>query len=100
MARAPDQKAFVEAFFDACEDGELAKAQEAIASGRLTAEDIDEGLALASAKSQSDIVAALLAAGARVYPDRADLRDLGIARQFFDHGLDPNARYTNGFPIL
>jgi hypothetical protein len=45
---APDKEAFLDVFLDACNDGELAKAQEAIASGRLTVEDLDEGLALAT----------------------------------------------------
>jgi ankyrin repeat protein len=102
---APDQ-AFLDAFLDACWAGELPKTQEAIASGQLTVEDLDEGLALATEGAHPDIVAALFDAGAPVKASTVDLLPVpqqqhpSIVRQFLEHGLDPNARLSNGEPLL
>ncbi|KAL2801818.1 ankyrin repeat-containing domain protein [Aspergillus granulosus] len=98
---------FARGFVDACYDGQLAKVQEAIASGRLNAEVADEGLSLATDQSHSEIVAALLDAGTKLSPSAVDYlpgehghQDVNIVRQFLDHGLDPNSRYKKGWPIL
>ncbi|KAL2837499.1 ankyrin repeat-containing domain protein [Aspergillus pseudoustus] len=98
---------FAHGFVDACYDGQLAKVQEAIASGRLNAEVADEGLSLATDQSHSEIVAALLDAGTKLSPSAVDYlpvehghQGVNIVRQFLDHGLDPNSRYKKGWPIL
>lgn len=57
---------FVEAFLDACYDGEPSKVQEALATGRLTPEDLDQGLSLATSRVHTDIVSTLFQAGASV----------------------------------
>lgn len=98
---------FVEAFLDACYEGDLSKTQEAIASGRLTSEELDEGLAEATAMVHTDLVPVLFDAGASVSTKSvAALRGDSsqqhptIVRLFFDHGLDPNATDSSGDPIL
>ncbi|KAL6228840.1 hypothetical protein BDW75DRAFT_226139 [Aspergillus navahoensis] len=58
--------AFSRAFIDACHGGDLPNTQEAIASGRLTVEDLNQGLKRATSMAHPDIVAALFDAGARV----------------------------------
>lgn len=58
--------AFLRAFLDACFAGDLSKTQEAIATGQLTAENLNAGLKLAAHIAHSDIVAALFDAGASV----------------------------------
>lgn len=98
------EEAFVEEFLDACAAGDLSNTQEAISSGRLTVEDLDEGLKLATEEARPEIVTALFDAGARATSAiswlTGEQRELpGIIRQFFDHGLDPNAT-SNGEPLL
>lgn len=97
-------EAFADAFLHACNAGELLNVKEAIASGRLTVESLDEGLAIATEGAHADVAAALFDAGARVTVDTADFLPLqqcvGILRQFLEHGLDPNARLSNGEPLL
>ncbi|KAF7159490.1 hypothetical protein CNMCM5623_004828 [Aspergillus felis] len=102
------EDAFLDAFLDACFAGELSKTQEALASGRLTADDLNEGLALATHMAHPDVVAALFDAGASVSPWTVDALPGGdevpqhpsVVRHFLDHGLDPNARCSNGEPVL
>lgn len=98
---------FIRAFRNACFTGELSKAHEAIATGRLTTDDLDEGLKLAVYKSYPDIVAALFDAGARVSPYTVNSLPGGdlqqhpsVVRHFLDHGLDPNTRLSTGEPLL
>ncbi|KAL2802191.1 hypothetical protein BJX63DRAFT_426239 [Aspergillus granulosus] len=98
---------FVRDFCDACYDGQLSKVQEAINSGRLTAEVADDGLGLATDQSDVEIVAALFDAGTKLstsavafLPGEHGHQDVNIVRQFLDHGLDPNSRYKKGRPIL
>ncbi|CAG8882976.1 unnamed protein product [Penicillium egyptiacum] len=98
-------EAFVEEFLDACAAGDLSNTQEAISSGRLTVEDLDEGLKLATEEARPDIVTALFDAGARATSAvdwlSGEQQELpGIIRQFFDHGLDPNATTSDGEPLL
>ncbi|KAJ5972057.1 uncharacterized protein N7479_001975 [Penicillium vulpinum] len=98
--------AFLDAFLNACAAGDLSNTQEAIASGRLTLEDLDEGLALATYDAHPDIVATLFDAGARVstyatgFLTGEEEQVPGIIRQFLDHGLDPNASVSGGEPLL
>jgi hypothetical protein len=98
---------FLRSFLDACFAGELSKTQEAIATGRLTADDLDKGLKLAAHMAHSDIVAALFDAGARVtastvasLPGRDLQQQPSVVRLFLDHGLDPNWRRASGEPLL
>ncbi|KAF4232233.1 hypothetical protein CNMCM6805_010069 [Aspergillus fumigatiaffinis] len=99
---------FLDAFLDACFAGELPKTQEALASGRLTTDDLSEGLALATHMAHPEVVAALFDAGASVSPWTVDslpggdevLQHLSVVRHFLDHGLDPNSRCSNGEPVL
>ncbi|KAL2855230.1 ankyrin repeat-containing domain protein [Aspergillus pseudodeflectus] len=98
---------FFRAFHDACYFNDLSKPQEAIATGRLTDEDLDEGLQLATLMAHADIVTALFAAGARVttratgaLPGENNNQDPDIIRQFLERGLDPNARLSSGEPLL
>ncbi|KAL4907228.1 ankyrin repeat-containing domain protein [Aspergillus multicolor] len=89
------------AFHDACHFGDLPATKEAIASGRLTVEDLDKGLKLATSMRHVDIVTALFDAGACVTPDTTgslpgkDLhQDPRIVRLFLDHSMDPNATHS------
>ncbi|KAJ5152932.1 uncharacterized protein N7482_009410 [Penicillium canariense] len=100
---------FVEAFLDACYEGDLPKTQEAIASGRLNSEDLDDGLAEATSMAHTELVAALFDAGASVSAKpvdalprdgRLEVQHPAVVRLFFGHGLDPNATDSNGEPIL
>ena len=61
----PDD-AFVRAFLNACAAGDLLSTQEAISSGRLSTENLDEGLERATREAHPDVVAILFVAGARV----------------------------------
>lgn len=98
---------FLRSFLDACFASELSKTQEAIATGRLTADDLDKGLELAAHIAHSDIVATLFDAGARVtastvasLPGRDLQQQPSVVRLFLDHGLDPNWRRASGEPLL
>jgi hypothetical protein len=98
---------FLRAFKGACYFNDLSKTQEAIATGRLTDEDLDEGLNLATLMAHPDIVTALFDAGARVteratgaLPGEDNKQDPDIIRQFLERGLDPNARLSSGEPLL
>ncbi|KAJ5293541.1 beta-lactamase-like protein [Penicillium atrosanguineum] len=97
---------FSNAFVYACHTGELSRVQELLASGRVTAEDLDRGLGAATRQAQAEIVATLFDAGASV-SDWAmgalhgmSKQDLPVIRLFLDHGLDPNAMHSNGELIL
>ncbi|KAI9368046.1 ankyrin repeat-containing domain protein [Aspergillus egyptiacus] len=83
------------AFRNACYLGDLSRIQEAITTGTLTH------------TCHADIVAALFNAGARVttsttesLPGNDLQQDPAIVRHYLDHGLDPNARLSNGEPLL
>lgn len=72
---------------------------------RLTTENLDQGLQLATEEAHPDVVAALFDAGARATSAKDRLAGRqpqmpGIIRQFFDHGLDPNASASDGQPFL
>lgn len=102
-----EDDSFVEAFLDACYDGELSKVQQALATGRLSTGNLDEGLADATGEAHTEIVAALFDAGARITTSAIDslpgakmVQDVHIVRLFFDHGLEPNATQTSGEPVL
>jgi len=104
---ASDEEMFIDAFLDACLGGLLPAVQEGIASGRLTVENLEEGLALATEKALPDIVATLFTAGARMTDEVIDFlpgehlqQKLSVLRQFLDHGLDPNTVLTNGEPLI
>ncbi|KAL4938785.1 ankyrin repeat-containing domain protein [Aspergillus oleicola] len=93
--------AFHGAFRHACYFGDLAGAKEAIATGRLTVEELDEGLKLATLMRHVDTVTALFDAGARVtpgttrsVPGKDGQQDPCIVRLFLDHGMDPNATHS------
>ncbi|KDE76964.1 hypothetical protein AO1008_02702 [Aspergillus oryzae 100-8] len=97
---------FLRAFFHACFTGDLSQTQKAIATGRLTAEDLNKGLKRAT-HSAPDIVAALFDAGASVststiasLPGPNLQQQPSVVRHFLDHGLDPNSRLSTGEPLL
>ncbi|KAE8157568.1 ankyrin repeat-containing domain protein [Aspergillus tamarii] len=99
--------AFLRAFFHACFAGDLSQTQEAIATGRLTAENLNEGLRWATHGAHPDIVAALFDAGASVststvasLPGPKLQQHPSVVRHFLDHGLDPNSRLSSGEPLL
>ncbi|KAH7346869.1 hypothetical protein BKA65DRAFT_595302 [Rhexocercosporidium sp. MPI-PUGE-AT-0058] len=111
MASIADEKAFGEAFLDACWTGEMAQIHEGITSGRLTQEYLNEALVPATGNGfelgYADIVSALFAAGACITQDAIDAlhgenmqQDPAVIRLFFNHGLDPNATITGGEPVL
>ncbi|GKZ74134.1 hypothetical protein AnigIFM50267_011375 [Aspergillus niger] len=100
-------EAFVEAFHDACFNGDLLKTQNALYSGRLTAEDVSEGLHIATGEAHTDIVAALFDSGAQMTADSSSFligddgqQHPGIIRYYLNHGLDPNCNVSNGEPLL
>ncbi|KAJ6012626.1 hypothetical protein N7522_002981 [Penicillium canescens] len=100
----PDE-VFIRAFLNACASGDLSSTQEAISSGRLSTENLDEGLERATREAHPDVVSILFDAGARAISAKDWLTGTqpqmpGIIRQFFDHGLDPNATQSNGEPFL
>ncbi|KAL5050980.1 hypothetical protein BDW71DRAFT_215111 [Aspergillus fruticulosus] len=95
----PDD-AFHRAFRHACYFGDLPGAKEAIATGRLTIEDLDEGLKLSKRMRHVDIVTALFDAGIRVtpgttrsVPGKDGQQGPRIVRLFLDRGMDPNAMH-------
>ena len=82
-------------------------AKEAIASGRLTVEDLNKGIKRATSMTHPDIVAALFDAGGSVSLETIDSlpgEDLqqhpSVVRHYLDHGLDLNATLSNGDPLL
>lgn len=96
-----------ESFLDACADGDLQEVQKASANEPPTAEDLDEGLALATEGAHPEVVAALFAAGATVSEQAVDFlpgKDCKqspiVIRHFLDHGMSPNVRLSNGEPLL
>ncbi|RAH78952.1 ankyrin [Aspergillus japonicus CBS 114.51] len=104
----PDYDTYVKAFHSACRAGDLPKVQETLGCRRrLKIADLSEALEIATHRAHADIVDALFAAGARVskmaincLPGNPNIQqDPRIIRQFLDHGLDPNASYSNGIPI-
>ncbi|CZT07635.1 uncharacterized protein RAG0_13019 [Rhynchosporium agropyri] len=107
----PEEDPFVEAFLDACHAGDLPKTQEAINSGRLTVDDLNEGLALATSGAveqvYADIVSILFDAVACItteavtsLPGDSFRQQPSVIRQYLDHGLDPNSRLSNGEPLI
>ncbi|KAE8309982.1 ankyrin repeat-containing domain protein [Aspergillus transmontanensis] len=99
--------AFLRAFLHACFAGDLSETQEAIATGRLTAENLNKGLKRATHSAHPDIVAALFDAGASVststvasLPGPNLQQQPSVVRHFLDHGLDPNSRLSSGEPLL
>lgn len=102
-----EPKAFHREFHHACFVGDMLKIHEAIATGRLTVEDLDAGLKQATLMSHADAVATLFDAGARVSAGATGCvhgkdfhQDPRIVRLFLDNGLDPNARISSGEPLL
>jgi hypothetical protein len=98
-------EAFFRAFLNACAAGDLSSTQEAISSGRLSTKNLDEGLERATREAHPNVVAILFDASARASSAKDWLTGTqsqmpGIIRQFFDHGLDPNATQSNGEPFL
>lgn len=59
-------------FIDACFDGDFQKVQTATANESLTAEDLNEGLALATDGAYPEVVAAFFAAGATMSEEALD----------------------------
>ncbi|KAJ6127215.1 hypothetical protein N7523_002827 [Penicillium sp. IBT 18751x] len=97
---------FSKAFVHACHTGELSGVQDFLASGRLAAEDVDQGLGAATSQAHAEIVATLFDAGASVSDwamrslhGRSKL-DLPVIRLFLHHGLDTNAIKSSGELIL
>lgn len=83
------------------------KTTAAIASGRLTVEDLNEGLCLATHMAHLDIVAALFGVRASVstqtiasLPGKDLQQDPSVVRHYLDHGLDPNATVSSGESLL
>ncbi|KAF4244275.1 hypothetical protein CNMCM8980_007212 [Aspergillus fumigatiaffinis] len=102
----PDN-AFLNAFLHACCEDELLKTQEAIASGRLTPDNLEEGLELATRSGHPDIVAALFDAGAQVSASTVDFlpgkdgrQHPSVIRHFLHRGLDSNSNLSNGGPLF
>ncbi|RAL02335.1 ankyrin [Aspergillus ibericus CBS 121593] len=103
---SPDD--LVSAFEGACINGDLPKVQEALASGRLSAESLDDGLSLATSHAHVDIVTTLFQAGARKTPyavgclcGKEGYQDPRIIRLYFDRGLKPSKCITPaGEPLL
>ena len=102
-----ENDSFAEEFLDACYDGELSKVQKALATRRISAEDLEGRLANATEQTHTEIVAALFDAGVGLSTSAIDslpganmMQDVGIFRLYLDHGLDPNAIASSGEPIL
>lgn len=92
---------FHRAFRHACDSGDTSDVKEAIMTGRLTVEDLDEGLKFATRMRHVDIVTALFEAGARVtlettrsLPGADGQQDPRIVHLFLECGMDPNATHS------
>ncbi|XMA17506.1 hypothetical protein WAI453_010297 [Rhynchosporium graminicola] len=92
---------------DACHAGDLPKTQVAINGGRLTVDDLNEGLALATSGAIEQVYAAIVSilvdAGACItteavtsLPGDSFRQQPSVIRQYLDNGLDPNSRLSNG----
>ncbi|KNG88400.1 hypothetical protein ANOM_004298 [Aspergillus nomiae NRRL 13137] len=100
--------AYINAFHVACSNGDLPKVREALASGRLSAEPLNNGLSLATQAAHLDIVTALFDAGVPITPGavgslcgKEDHQDPRIIRLYFDRGLKPRKCTTSlGEPLL
>ena len=108
MAPPIPREEYGETFLDACESGDLPRIHDAIASGRLSQYYLNEGLVLSVARGimpgYVEVVAALLAAGARITPwvrtavHGEDFeQDPAVIRLLLDNGLDPNATQIADF---
>ncbi|KAJ5119727.1 hypothetical protein N7448_010396 [Penicillium atrosanguineum] len=87
---------FSKAFVHACHTGEPSRVQEFLASGRVTAEDLDQGHGAATRQAHAEIVATLFDTGASV-SDWAISALHGRSKQdlpviLLDAGADPTAR--------
>ncbi|OKP10244.1 hypothetical protein PENSUB_4418 [Penicillium subrubescens] len=89
-----ENDSFAEEFLDACYDWELSKVQEALATRRPSAENLNEGLANATRQRHTEMVAALFDAGAGF------MADFACAREFLSRGADPNRIGPSGKSIL
>lgn len=103
-----EPNAFHREFHHACSVGDMTKIHEAIATGRLTVEDLGAELKQATLMSHADAVAThfltpVLAPqrGQRAVSTEKDFhQDPRIVRLFLDNGLDPKARISSGEPLL
>ncbi|KAI2921825.1 hypothetical protein CBS147320_7646 [Aspergillus niger] len=95
-------------FQKACIDGNLRAVQRALASGRLSAKDLDTGLRISTKEAHPDIVAALFEAGVPMSPNAIGClcgndakQDPRVIRLYFDRGLKPSdCITTKGEPLL
>ena len=94
-------------FIDACFEGDLEGVERFIANETLTPEDFEEGLAAATEQSHADVISTLFKAGATITEMALDSlpgdvleQEPLVLRQYLDHGLDPNARTSDGTPVL
>ncbi|GFF56485.1 26S proteasome non-ATPase regulatory subunit 10 [Aspergillus lentulus] len=100
--------AYINTFLVACGNGDLPKVQEALASGRLSAESLDTGLSRATQAAHLDIVAALFDAGVPMTSravgslcGKEGHQDPRVIRLYFDRGLKPRKCTTSsGEPLL
>lgn len=102
---ASDHYALHDTFINACWSGNLLKIQEVITSVDLNVEQLEEGLFSATEKTFPDIVAVLFDAGARVSAMTIDAlpspqQNPTVILHYLRHGLDPNARLSDGEPLL
>ncbi|RAH50968.1 ankyrin repeat domain-containing protein [Aspergillus brunneoviolaceus CBS 621.78] len=96
-------------FERACSNGDLQDVQRALASGGLSADELDTGLQLATLEAHPHIVAALFDAGVPMTPGAVGSlcgkdggqQDPRVIRLFFDRGLKPKKCTTpKGEPLL
>ncbi|BCS05427.1 uncharacterized protein AKAW2_81228S [Aspergillus luchuensis] len=95
-------------FKNACYNGDLQAVQSALASGRLSAKDLDLGLRQANSEGHLDVIAALFDAGVPMSPlaiayligDNGQ-QDPRVIRLYLDRGLKPQKCKTpEGEPLL
>ncbi|PYI20824.1 hypothetical protein BO99DRAFT_441957 [Aspergillus violaceofuscus CBS 115571] len=109
MSHDTMQNALNVKFERACTKGDLQEVQRALASGQLSADQLDTGLQLATLHAHPHIVAALFDAGVPMTPGAVGSlcgkdggqQDPRVIRLFFDRGLNPRKCTTSrGEPLL
>ncbi|OJJ67644.1 hypothetical protein ASPBRDRAFT_134961 [Aspergillus brasiliensis CBS 101740] len=108
MSRSTAEAAVKRNFQQACTNGNMRGVRRALASGQLSARDLDLGLRHATSEAHLDIIIALLDIGIPMSPlaigyltGKRGRQDPRVIRLYFDRGLKPRKCTTSaGEPLL